>query len=158
MGCDHQGQRRQPGLMGFNSPTIQRQHRGRTAVRYLIEGAVACAMLTLPAAPASAQESPFRFQEATIAGIHAAFAAGQLTCAQLTKLYLDRIAAYNLRGPQLHAIITVNPKAMEIAAEMDRQYRAKPSGAGSLHCIPIILKDNFNTSDMPTTGGNVSMK
>ena len=61
-------------------------------MRYLIELSVACAMLTLPAAPASAQESPFRFQEATIAGIHAAFAAGQLTCTQLTKLYLDRIA------------------------------------------------------------------
>jgi len=65
----------------------------RTAVRYLIELSVACAMLTLPAAPASAQQNPFRFQEATIAGIHAAFAAGQLTCTQLTKLYLDRIAA-----------------------------------------------------------------
>ncbi len=101
---------------------------------------------------------PFHLQEATIAGIHAAFAAGKLTCARLTKLYLDRIAAYNLRGPELHAIITVNPKAMEIAAEMDRQYRANAAGSGSLHCIPIILKDNFNTFDMPTTGGNVSMK
>src|SRR5882672_2639733 len=158
MGCDHQGQRRQPGLMGFNSPTIQRQHRGRTAVRYLIELSVACAMLTLPATPASAQQSPFRFQEATIAGIHAAFAAGQLTCTQLTKLYLDRIAAYNMQGPSLHAIITVNPKAMDIAAETDRGYRTSPASGGPLHCIPVILKDNFNTFDLPTTGGNVSMK
>ncbi len=76
----------------------------------------------------------------------------------MTKLYLDRIEAYDLRGPALHAIITVNPKAMEMAAEMDRQYRANPSGIGALHCIPIILKDNFNTFDMPTTGGNISMK
>src|SRR5882757_5074677 len=115
-------------------------------------------MLTLPAAPASAQESPFRFQEATIAGIHAAFAAGQLTCTQLTKLYLDRIAAYNMQGPSLHAIITVNPKAMDIAAEMDRGYRTSPASGGPLHCIPVILKDNFNTFDLPTTGGNVAMK
>src|SRR5258706_6391756 len=115
-------------------------------------------MLTLPAAPASAQQSPFRFQEATIAGIHAAFAAGQLTCTQLTKLYLDRIAAYNMQGPSLHAIITVNPKAMDIAAEMDRGYRTSPASGGPLHCIPVILKDNFNTFDLPTTGGNVSMK
>ncbi|HWO86348.1 MAG TPA: amidase family protein [Stellaceae bacterium] len=127
-------------------------------MRYLIEGSVACAMLTLPAAPASAQESPFRFQEATIAGIDAAFAAGQLTCTQLTKLYLDRIAAYNMQGPSLHAIITVNPKAMDIAAEMDRGYRTSPASVGPLHCIPVILKDNFNTFDLPTTGGNVSMK
>ena len=111
-----------------------------------------------PASPTWAQQSPFRFQEATIASIHAALAAGQLTCTQLTRLYLDRIAAYNMQGPALHAIITINPKAMETAAEMDRSYRASSAALGLLHCIPVILKDNFNTFDMPTTGGNVSMK
>ena len=120
---------------------------------------VMCAVLALTASPAGArQPAPFHLQEATIAGIHSAFAAGRLTCAQLTRAYLDRIAAYNLRGPALRAIITVNPRSMEIAAEMDLQYKANPSGAGSLHCVPIVLKDNFNTADMPTTGGNVSMK
>jgi amidase len=78
-------------------------------------------MPVLSALPASAQQGPFRFQEATIAGIHAALAAGQLTCTQLIRLCLDRIAAYDRQGPALHAIITVNPKAMEIAAEMDRR-------------------------------------
>jgi amidase len=115
-------------------------------------------MLMAAPVPASAQRGQFRFQEATIASIHAAFAAGQLTCAQLTRLYLDRIAAYNMQGPALRAIITVNPKAIETAAEMDRSYRASPATVGPLHCIPVILKDNFNTFDMPTTGGNVSMK
>src|SRR5262249_45200441 len=57
----------------------------------------------------------------------------------------------------LHAIITVNPKAMETAAAMDRQYAANASTVGTLHCVPMVLKDNFNTSDMPTTGDNVSM-
>src|SRR5262245_792042 len=96
--------------------------------------------------PALAQPAPaFHLQEATVASIHAAFASGQLSCAQLTKLYLDRIAAYNLKGPTLRSILTVNLKAMETAAEMDRQYRANRAGVGSLHCIPIILKDNFNT-------------
>jgi amidase len=126
-------------------------------VRYLVAISVAAAM-TLPASPAGAQQGAFHLQEATIAGIHAALAAGRLTCTQLTSLYLDRIAAYNMEGPALHAILTVNPKAMEIAAEMDRSYRASPASAGALHCIPIILKDNFNTFDMPTSGGNVSMK
>jgi Asp-tRNA(Asn)/Glu-tRNA(Gln) amidotransferase A subunit family amidase len=115
-------------------------------------------MLTLPASPIRAQQSTFHLQEATIASIHAALAAGQLTCAQLTRLYLDRIAAYNMQGPALHAIITVNPKAVETAAEMDRSYRANSATVGPLHCIPTILKDNFNTFDMPTTGGNISMK
>jgi Asp-tRNA(Asn)/Glu-tRNA(Gln) amidotransferase A subunit family amidase len=103
---------------------------------------------------ANAQQGQFRFQEATIASIHSALAGGQLTCTQLTKLYLDRIAAYNMQGPALRAIITVNPKAMEIAAEMDRSYRASPASAGPLHCIPVILKDNFNTFDLPTTGNS----
>jgi Asp-tRNA(Asn)/Glu-tRNA(Gln) amidotransferase A subunit family amidase len=119
-----------------------------------------CAILSVMASPAAAQPAaaPFHFQEATIVSIHDAFAAGRLTCRQLTQLYLDRIAAYDRTGPALHAIITLNPMAMEIAAEMDRSYAANPAGAGALYCIPVILKDNFNTADMPTTGGNVSMK
>jgi Asp-tRNA(Asn)/Glu-tRNA(Gln) amidotransferase A subunit family amidase len=104
------------------------------------------------------ERAPFRFQEATIASVHDALASRQLTCAQLTRLYLDRIDAYNLKGPALRAIITVNPKAMELADEMDRKYASNPSSAGPLHCIPVILKDNYNTVDMPTTGGNVTMR
>jgi Asp-tRNA(Asn)/Glu-tRNA(Gln) amidotransferase A subunit family amidase len=126
--------------------------------RILITGAAATTLTVLcVTSPASAQ-APFHLEEATIATIRAAFASGQLTCAQLTRLYRDRIDAYNLKGPSLHAIITVNPRAMETAADMDRQYRANPAGVGTLHCIPLVLKDNFNTADMPTTAGNVSMK
>lgn len=99
-----------------------------------------------------AARAAIHLQEATIGSIHAAFTAGQLTCTQLTRLYLDRIEVYDPRGPALHAIITVNPKAMVTAAELDRQYEANRSGTGALHRIPIVLKDNFNTFDMPTTG------
>ena len=76
----------------------------------------------------------------------------------MTRLYLDRIEAYNLKGPTLRAIITVNPKALEVAAAMDRRYADNPSAMGPLHCVPIILKDNFNTFDMPTSSGHVAMK
>jgi amidase len=124
----------------------------------LTAGAAATAMTVLCVASPSVAQTPFHLEEATIASIRAAFASGQLTCAQLTKLYLDRIEAYNLKGPSLHAIITVNPQAMETAAAMDQQYRANRASVGALHCIPLVLKDNFNTADMPTTGGNVSMK
>jgi amidase len=127
-------------------------------MRRLTSISAAIAILALQSA-ASAQPAPaFHLQEATVASIHAAFASGQLSCTQLTKLYLDRIAADNLKGPTLRSILTVNPKAMETAAEMDRQYRTNRATTGSLHCIPIILKDNFNTSDMPTSGGNIGMK
>jgi amidase len=123
-------------------------------IRIAAVGAVLCV-----AWPSSAQ-APFHLEEATISRIRAAFASGQVTCAQLTRLYLDRIEAYNLKGPSLHAIITVNAKAMETAAAMDQQYRANSATTpvGALHCIPLVLKDNFNTADMPTTGGNVAMK
>jgi Asp-tRNA(Asn)/Glu-tRNA(Gln) amidotransferase A subunit family amidase len=108
--------------------------------------------------PAGAQTQPFHLEEATIASIHAAFARGDLTCVQLTRAYLNRIAAYNLKGPALHAIITVNREAEAQAAALDRQYRDNRARVGPLHCIPIILKDNFDTGDMPTSGGNISMK
>jgi amidase len=127
-------------------------------VRYLAMLTV-CVVSALHVPPAGAQQGDaFRLQEATVAEIHAALAARRLTCTQLTRLYLDRIAAYDAQGPALHAIITVNPKAIEVAAEMDRSYQASPASVGALHCIPVILKDNFNTVDLPTTGGNVSMK
>lgn len=101
---------------------------------------------------------PFRLEEATIASVHRALAAGETTCVRLVQAYLDRIAAYDRQGPALQSMITVNPRALEQAAELDRRYRADPRAVGSLHCVPIVLKDNFDTADMPTTGGNVSMK
>jgi amidase len=108
----------------------------------------------------AAQTGRFELDEATIATIHAALGSGRLTCTQLVRSYLDRIDAYDRKGPRINAIIAVNPHAMEIAAAMDR-----PGGPGetrparaTLHCIPVILKDNYNTSDMPTTGGSITLK
>jgi Asp-tRNA(Asn)/Glu-tRNA(Gln) amidotransferase A subunit family amidase len=103
-------------------------------------------------------KTPFHIQEASVESVHAALARKEITCTRLTQLYLDRIEAYNLKGPALRAIITVNPKALEVAAQMDRRYADNPSAMGPLHCVPIILKDNFNTFDMPTTSGHVAMK
>ncbi len=79
----------------------------------------------------------------------------KVTCAQVVRHYLDRIEAYDDRGPGVNAIITVNPRAIETAEQMDRLPRAARSGR-PLHCIPVVLKDNFHTADMPTTGGSVT--
>jgi amidase len=121
---------------------------------------VVCAIFSLAVSQATAQQAqkPFHLQEVTIANVHDAFAAGQVTCRQLAKLYLDRIGAYDQKGPTLRAIISVSPNVMETATELDRKYQENRSSVGSLHCIPAILKDNFDTADMPTTGGNISMK
>jgi Asp-tRNA(Asn)/Glu-tRNA(Gln) amidotransferase A subunit family amidase len=95
----------------------------------------------------------FILEEASVRSIHAALAARQITCTQLVRAYLDRIDAYDDRGPALRAILAVNPRAMEVAAQMDR---ADPATRARqpLHCIPVILKDNFHTADMPTTSGS----
>src|SRR5678815_1462504 len=136
----------------MRTPLMDPIGRIRRFIHVTVTGTVLCAP------SAATAQAPFHLEEATISTIHAAFAGGRLTCTQLTKLYLDRIDAYNLKGPSLHVMITVNPRALETAAEMDRQYRANRAAVGVLHCIPLVLKDNFNTADMPTTGGNVSMK
>src|SRR5215469_13393656 len=95
--------------------------------------------------------------EATIADIRAAFETRQLTCRQLVQLYIDRIEAYDKKGPALNAIIMVNPNALAVADALDAKY-AQSSFAGPLHCVPVIVKDNFNTVDMPTSAGSLSLK
>ena len=90
--------------------------------------------------------------EASVRSIHAAIDAGKVTCVQVVQHALDRVEAYDDRGPALQAVIAVNPRALEIAREMDRLDRTARDRR-PLHCIPVVLKDNFHTADMPTTGG-----
>ena len=82
----------------------------------------------------------FEVMETTIAGVHAAFGSGRLTCRALVQAYLDRIAAYDKTGPALNAIQFVNPRALEQADSLDAVWRSK-SPRGSLHCVPVLLKD-----------------
>jgi Asp-tRNA(Asn)/Glu-tRNA(Gln) amidotransferase A subunit family amidase len=96
--------------------------------------------------------------EMTIAEIHAALAAGTVTCDQVVRAHLRRIDAYDDRGPALNALITINPKAVETAAELDRLANRNDFEARPLHCIPVILKDNFDTADLPTSGGTMTLK
>jgi amidase len=91
--------------------------------------------------------------EASVRSIHDALDTGKATCVQVVRHYLDRIDAYDDRGPAINAIITVNQQALETAAQMDRLDRAARAQR-PLHCIPVVLKDNFHTADMPTTGGS----
>src|SRR5215475_11414666 len=104
-----------------------------------------------------AAQQNFVPEEATIRDIHAALSSSQITCVQIVRAYLNRIEAYDHRGPALNSIITINPKALETAAEMDRLYAANRSALKPLHCIPVILKDNYDTADMPTTGGSLTL-
>src|SRR5262245_49023387 len=94
---------------------------------------------------------------ATIADINAAFKAGTLTSERLVQLCLARIQAYDRQGPSLRAVIALNPKAIDTARALDAERKAK-GPRSPLHGIPIVLKDNYNTADLPTTGGSVLLE
>ena len=114
--------------------------------------------LSALAAAASAQSRPFRVEETSIAAIHAAMRSGRLSCRRLVDQYLRRIEAYDKRGPAINALVVVNPAARAVADSLDRRFRAERRLSGPLHCIPMIVKDNFETVDLPTTAGSLSLK
>src|SRR6185503_526467 len=113
-------------------------------------GVMACLM----ASGVSAQN--FAIEEATIAGIRQALQTKAVTCRQIVQAYLDRIAAYDRKGPALNSILTLNPKALEEADRLDSEL-SKGTAMGPLHCAPLLLKDNYNTADLPTTGGSAAL-
>lgn len=93
-------------------------------------------------------------KEWTIKNVHEAMAKGELTCLELVRYYLERINKYD---GKLHSIILVNPNAEKEAAELDARYQTE-GFTGPLHGIPVILKDNVETDDMPTTAGSIALK
>jgi len=115
------------------------------------------AVLSIVLAAAQASAKTFELDSATIADLNAAFDAGALTAEDLVQLCLARIKAYDRQGPSLHAIITLNPKALETARALDAERKAK-GPRSPLHGIPVVLKDNYNTFDLPTTGGSVLLQ
>src|SRR5215210_536855 len=120
--------------------------------------ALAATTLTMAAqtrrAAAPAAREPFTVVEATIAEMRTAMEQGRVTSRELVRQYLVRIGTYEDR---LHAAITVNPQALTLAAERDRE-RAQGRRRGPLHGIPIALKDNIQTTEMRTTGGALAFE
>ena len=105
----------------------------------------------------SVSAKPVDFDQATVAELNAAFDAGTPTAEKLVEMCLERIAAYDRQGPKLHAVISLNPNALEIARALDTERRAK-GPRSPLHGTPGVLKDNYDTVDMPTTGGSVLLE
>ena len=96
-------------------------------------------------------------KEQTITEIQQAYKANQMTSVELVQMYLDRIEAYNRNGPKINAILSVNPDAIKIATELDKM--REKGVRGSLHGIPVILKDNIETADnMPSTAGAFALE
>jgi Asp-tRNA(Asn)/Glu-tRNA(Gln) amidotransferase A subunit family amidase len=123
-------------------------YRFRAAGRVL--AAVACM------SAAHAQSPALEVHEASIEQLQSAQQAGRSSARAIVDAYLARIAAYDQRGPGLNAIITVNPRSRAEADALDRE-RAARGARGPLHGVPVIVKDNYETADLPTTGGALAL-
>jgi len=108
--------------------------------------------------PIDAQRAAaFHIEETTIAKVHEAFKAKTLTCRALVETYLQRIEAYDKTGPAINAIVIVNPAALAEADALDAKFRT--SGAtGPLHCVPMIVKDNYETIGLQSADGSLALK
>ncbi len=110
----------------------------------------ACAIKIPPQKP-----SEFSFIETTIDDIHTAIRDQTIDCEAITNGFLNRIKKYD-EISNLNSIIYVNPNAIKEAKTLDKKYQDTKT-MRSLHCVPIILKDNFDTADMPTEAGSIAL-
>ncbi len=122
---------------------------------FLAAAAVAAtaAAVAEPAAPSADAD-----EELSLADIAARFDDGRLSSYQLTKMYLDRIERLDRRGPTLSSVLEVNPRALEIAAGLDAERKSRGS-RGPLHGVPVLIKDNVETSDhLMSTAGSLALE
>ena len=132
-------------------------------MRRLVVAVVLAALALASPAPAAAAGDCLRtlrgidLQRATIPELQAAMASKQITSVQLVDAYLDRIGAYDTSGPMLNSIRQLNTRARETARQLDRE-RKRGQVRGPLHGVPLLLKDNVGTADMPTTAGSIALE
>jgi amidase len=100
---------------------------------------------------------PFNVHEASIAQIHAALKARHVTCRDIVEQYLRRIDAYDKQAAALNAIVVVNPQAVAEAEALDARFR-QGEFVGALHCVPTIVKDNFETVGLQSAAGSLALK
>ena len=109
--------------------------------------------------PAPVPDVPaFELEEVSIGEIAEGLAAGRWTSRRLVELYLERIDATNLRGPELRAVLETDPEALAVADRLDAERKAGRT-RGLLHGVPILLKDNIGTADgTTTTAGSLALE
>jgi len=118
---------------------------------------VLAALLFIPVLATTQGPPPFQVYEASIAQIESELAARRLTCHALVEQYLRRIDTYDRKGPALNALVETNPRALEQADDLDRRFRTS-GPVGPLHCVPMIVKDNFETIGLQSAAGSLAMK
>jgi len=138
----------------------------RTFVRNSVAGGVGLASVSLTTAAKEAETaasvlstppSAFELDESTIADLQRGMASGKYSSHSLVRKYLDRIDDIDKHGPAINSVIELNPDALSIAADLDRERKAK-GPRGPLHGIPVLIKDNIDTHDrMTTTAGSLAL-
>jgi amidase len=126
----------------------------RTSARLMV---VITLILLVTAAHAQSGRTTFDVMDKSIPELQLAMEAGAITSRQLVQIYLDRIAAYDKQGPALNALVALNPQALEAADALDGERRAGKT-RGPLHGIPVLVKDNYETIEMPTTAGSIALR
>lgn len=152
MGHHHADTTDGTGPLPWRRTTPERTPMSRRTSKLLL----LIAALAGPAA-VTAQGSRVRVEETTIAEVQSALRSGRLTCRGLVSRYLGRIEAYDKQGPAINAIITANPRALTEADSLDRVMN-RHGQLGPLHCVPMIVKDNFTTAGIQTTAGSLALK
>jgi Asp-tRNA(Asn)/Glu-tRNA(Gln) amidotransferase A subunit family amidase len=122
-------------------------------MRFSRIAAVLTAVLPFIPLPLSAASAVYPIEETSIAGLEAAYLSGQTTAHAVTQAYLERIEAYDKRGPLINSLITINPHALEEADRLDALLKTTGKLIGPLHGIPVIVKDNIDVAGLPMTWG-----
>ena len=126
--------------------------RNCTVLAVVVGLVAGCVSAPAPEPPPAAPS----FIELSIEAAQQAIREQRISCEQLTRRYLRRIETYDQAGG-LNAIIYINPNALERARALDEK-TAAGHAMQRLHCIPVILKDNFDTADMPTEAGSIALR
>ena len=128
----------------------RRSAPSRSRLKPMVRAVLLVALLT----PVTLTAQRIGFSSATIEDLNEAFDAGTLTSERLVEMYLARIAVYDQSGPALNAVLALNVDAIATARALDTERRER-GPRSPLHGIPVVLKDNVDTSDMPTTAGSL---
>ena len=129
---------------------------GRAWGATVVAGALIVGLVSGCSPPPGGAAVGFDVAEKSVAELSAAITAGRVAATDLVAGYLARIEAYDQRGPRLNAMIAINPRALAEAARLDAE-RAAGNVRGPLHGIPVVVKDNYDTADMPTTAGAIGL-
>ena len=136
--------------------SVRAQRPGRWGLLGLLVATVAAAGVGCGTSSDESAGIGFDVMERSITELAAALGAGEVTSRELVASYLARIEAYDQRGPALNAIIVINPGAFSAADARDVE-RAEGRVRGPLHGIPVVVKDNYDMVDLPTSGGAIGL-